>query len=285
MDPALLGSIAAVCWGTLDFLAGGISRRLGPIRVTAVLTASGLVLITLWLAFAGEFPSLTRTEMWIPAIAGAGFALATVWLFAAIASGPVSLAVPITMAYPATSVALAALLGSIPSLVQIICVVIILAGALLVARGENSSEDAADPARRRKTIVCALLAHVTFVIAVLAGQTAVPLFGEIESVWLSRIAGTAVMLPLLFLPAKEERPRLADAPLLLLFGLLDVLAISLLFAAGKADQPELATACATASGAITVILARIFLRERVAPLRWIGIAATFAGIAGLSLFK
>jgi drug/metabolite transporter (DMT)-like permease len=87
------------------------------------------------------------------------------------------------------------------------------------------------------------------------------------------------------MPAKEERPRLADIPLLLLFGLLDVLAISLLFAAGKAAQPELATACATASGAITVVLARIFLHERVVALRWLGIAATFVGVAGLSLFK
>ena len=197
-----------------------------------------------------------------------------------------SLAVPITMAYPATSVALAAVLGSVPSFVQIVCILIILGGALLVSRGEDESgEEPVDPARRRKTIVCALLAHATFVIAILAGQTAAPLFGEIESVWLSRIAGTALMLLLLFLPAKEERPRIADMPLLFLFGFLDVLGISLVFAAGKADQPELATACATASGAITVVLARIFLREHVAPLRWVGIATTFIGVAGLSAFK
>lgn len=285
MNPALLGSIAALCWGTLDFLAGGVSRKLGPIRVTAALTVSGLILMTLWLAFAGEFPSLMRGDLWIPAIAGASFALATIWLFTAIASGPVSLAVPITMAYPATSVMLAALLGSVPSVVQIVCVAIIVIGTILVAHGEDATEDAIDPARRRKTIICALLAHVTFVIAVFAGQKAAPLFGEIESVWLSRIAGSLVVLPLLFLPAKEQFPRLADVPLLLLFGLLDVLAISLIFAAGRADQPELAIACATASGAVTVILARIFLREQVALLRWLGIAATFAGVAGLSLFN
>ncbi|MGE3831098.1 MAG: GRP family sugar transporter [Parvibaculaceae bacterium] len=286
MNPVLLGSIAALCWGTLDFLAGGISRKLGPIRVTAVLTLSGLILITAWLAFAGEFPSLARSDLWIPAISGACFALATAFLFAAIASGPVSLAVPITMAYPATSVALAAALGSVPSLIQVLCILIILVGAFFVSRGEDASEgEPVDSRRRRKTIICALLAHATFVIAILAGQKAAPLFGEIESVWLSRIAGTAVMLPLLFLPTKEERPRMADMPLLALFGFLDVLGISLVIAAGKADQPELATACATASGTITVVLARIFLREHVAPVRWLGIALTFAGVAGLSLLK
>ena len=285
MNPALLGAFAALSWGTLDFLAGGVSRKLGPVRVTAALTVSGFILITLWLAFTGSFPSLLHGDLWIPAIAGAGFALATIWLFTAIASGPVSLAVPITMAYPATSVMLAAALGSTPSLVQVACVAVIIVGTLLVARGENSAQDTVTASRRRRTITCALLAHVTFVIAVFAGQKAAPLFGEVESVWLSRIAGTLVMLPLLILPAKEQRPRLADMPLLLLFGLLDVLAMSLIFAAGKTHQPELAIACATASGAVTVILARIFLREHVTALRWLGITVTFASVAGLSLFR
>lgn len=285
MNPALLGAFAALCWGTLDFLAGGVSRKLGPVRVTAALTVSGFILITLWLAFTGSFPPLLHGDLWIPAVAGAGFALATIWLFTAIASGPVSLAVPITMAYPATSVMLAAALGSIPSLIQVVCVAVIIVGTLLVARGENGAQDTVTASRRRRTITCALLAHVTFVIAVFAGQKAAPLFGEVESVWLSRIAGTLVMLPLLILPAKEQRPRLADMPLLLLFGLLDVLAMSLIFAAGKTHQPELAIACATASGAVTVILARIFLREHVTALRWLGITVTFASVAGLSLFR
>lgn len=285
MNPALLGAFAALCWGTLDFLAGGVSRKLGPVRVTAALTVSGFILITLWLAFTGSFPPLLHGDLWIPAVAGAGFALATIWLFTAIASGPVSLAVPITMAYPATSVMLAAALGSIPSLIQVVCVAVIIVGTLLVARGENGAQDTVTASRRRRTITCALLAHVTFVIAVFAGQKAAPLFGEVESVWLSRIAGTLVMLPLLILPAKEQRPRLAAMPLLLLFGLLDVLAMSLIFAAGKTHQPELAIACATASGAVTVILARIFLREHVTALRWLGITVTFASVAGLSLFR
>jgi drug/metabolite transporter (DMT)-like permease len=58
--------------------------------------------------------------------------------------------------------------------------------------------------------------------------------------------------------------------------------LSLLFAAGRSDHPELAVVCASASGAVTVILARIVSRERILPLRWLGIAMTFAGIGLLS---
>ena len=71
------------------------------------------------------------------------------------------------------------------------------------------------------------------------------------------------------------RERLAAAACVLLF----------IGAAGKSAQPELANVCATASGAITILLAWIFLHEKIAYLRWIGIAATFFGIAALSALK
>jgi drug/metabolite transporter (DMT)-like permease len=68
-------------------------------------------------------------------------------------------------------------------------------------------------------------------------------------------------------------------------GLLDVLGMSALFAAGQTEQPELATVCSAAAGAITVILAAIFLKETVRPGRWLGIALVFSGISALSLAK
>src|SRR5690242_21679580 len=133
MNPVLLGSLAALCWGTLDFLAGTTSRAIGPIRVTAAINLIGLVFISLWLWAFGEFPDLRHASVWWPLLAGVGYALATLFLFAAIASGPVSLAVPVTMSYPATSVILAMLLGNRPTPLQLLFVALILMGVLLVA--------------------------------------------------------------------------------------------------------------------------------------------------------
>ena len=65
-------------------------------------------------------------------------------------------------------------------------------------------------------------------------------------------------------------------------GGLDVLALAVLFAAANSPHPQLAIVCASASGAVTVILAAIFMSERIVPARWAGIAITFAGIAALS---
>src|SRR5262245_25955944 len=169
MNPVLLGSLAALCWGTLDFLAGTTSRAIGPIRVTTAVTVIGLALLTLWLWTFGEFPSLRRDHIWWPLLAGIGYAFATLFLFAAIASGPVSLAVPVTMSYPATSVITATFLGHMPSPLQFLFVAVILAGVLLVALGEHDNGAPAAPGRKQRTLIFALLAHLTFVIAVFTG--------------------------------------------------------------------------------------------------------------------
>lgn len=285
MNPVLLGTGTALCWGTLDLWAGGMSRMIGAARTTAGVTISGAILLTLWFFALGDFPLLAHQQVWLPAIAGIGFAIATLWLFAAIASGPVALAVPLTMSYPASALLVTALLGTVPSAAQIICIAVITAGVIAVAIGEHETEAHATLGRKRRTIIYALLAHVTFLAAVFAGQRAAPIFGEIEAVWISRLAGSAIMVPFIFAEGGTARAGPRHVALLSLMGLLDVTALSLLFAAGQTANPAIALVCASASGAVTVILARIFMKERVALLRWFGIAATFAGIAALSAFK
>lgn len=285
MNPVLLGSLGALCWGTLDFLAGTTSRAIGPIKVTTAVNVIGLILITLWLWTFGEFPSFQHDHIWWPLLAGLGYAFATLFLFAAIASGPISLAVPVTMSYPATSVMLAALLGNAPTLLQLLFVALIMGGVLLVTLGEHDHGGPIVSGQRRRTLTFAMLAHLTFVTAVFTGQTSATLFGEIETTWISRLAGTAAMLPLLLVSKGGGQGQARYLPLLGVMALLDTVAAALLFAAGKTAQPELATVCGSASGAFTVILAWIFLKEKIVYLRWLGIAATFLGIAALSALK
>ena len=286
MNPVLLGTGTALCWGTLDLWAGSMSRVIGAARTTAGVTIAGAILLTLWLLAFGTFPSLAHPQVWLPAIAGVGFAIATLWLFAAIASGPVSLAVPLTMSYPASAILVAAIfLGSVPTLAQLLCIAVIMAGVVIVAISEHDTDVPAAPGRRRRTIIFALLSHVTFLASVFAGQMAAPIFGEIESVWISRLAGCAAVIPLIFMAGGSARAAPRHLALLGAMGFLDVAALCLLFAAGQTSDPALATVCASASGAVTVILARLFLSEPVALLRWLGIAMTFAGIATLSAFK
>ena len=189
------------------------------------------------------------------------------------------------MSYPASTVVVCAILGTYPTVHQLIAVLAILGGAGLVAVSEPAKSHAAAPGRMRRTITFALLAHVIFLVSVLAGQNAAEEIGALQSAWVSRIGGCILVLPILFFGSDVKQLSLRATPLLVIMGLLDVLGMSALFAAGRTEQPELATVCSAAAGAITVILAALVLKEKVRPGRWLGIALVFSGVSALSLAR
>lgn len=258
---------------------------MGYAQTTAGVTLAGFVLLTIALMIFEPFPTFGSATIWIAIAAGAGIALATMCLFAALASGPISLAIPVAMSYPASTVVVFAAAGIYPNLLQLLAVLAILGGAGLVAVAEPSETHAAVPGRIRRTITFALLAHVIFLFSVLAGQNAADEIGALQSAWVSRIGGSILILPVLFFGTNAKQISFRAVPLLTLMGLLDVLGTSALFAAGRTEQPELATVCSAAAGAITVILAAVLLKENVRLGRWAGIALVFSGISALSLAK
>ena len=65
-------------------------------------------------------------------------------------------------------------------------------------------------------------------------------------------------------------------------GLLDVLALATITAAGNLPSPEFATVVSSAFGAVTVLLARIFLKEPIAPAQLAGMVLIFGGVAVLA---
>jgi len=285
MHPVLLGTIAALSWGSLDFLAGLSSRRMGYVQTAAGVTIAGFALLTIALMVFGPFPAIETSNAWMALAAGAGIALGTICLFAALASGPISLAIPLAMSYPASTVLVFAAAGIYPSAHQIIAVLAILGGAGLVAVTEPAGSGRNEPGRLRRTIIFAVLAHVIFLFSVLAGQVSAGELGALQSAWISRIGGSLLILPILFFASGTGKIPPRSMPLLAAMGLLDVLGMSALFAAGRTESPELATVCSAAAGAITVILAALFLKEHVRAGRWAGIALVFAGISALSLAK
>ena len=61
-------------------------------------------------------------------------------------------------------------------------------------------------------------------------------------------------------------------------GCLDVTALGTITAAGNLPAPEFATVVSSAFGAITVLLARVFLKEPIAPAQLGGIVLIFGGV-------
>ncbi len=283
MSSALLGVIAAVCWGIHDLLAGIASRAIGQMRTTAAVTIFGFIAITAWLALRDGLPAFQIGTGWIALVSGAGIALATLWLFAAMANGPLSLALPVVMTYPASSLALAAIMGRPPTIVQAGLALLIITGVVAVAM--SSAGDSGGRSETRKCIGYALLSHVSFAIGTALGQHAAAMIGAAAATWLSRCGGLALILPLLLFGAGPKTVPFRWLPALALMGVLDVLALLLINHAGSLPYPELAVVGASGAVVISVILARMLLGERIRPLRWAGIAAAASGVALLTVYK
>jgi drug/metabolite transporter (DMT)-like permease len=284
MNPVLLGLIGAVSWGVHDVIAARASKGVGAVRAAAVVTLAGLFILSAWLAWQGKFPAGSPNWMWLPLCAGAGIALATIWLFAALAAGSLSLALPIVMSYPVTSLALGTLAGRHPSMLQITAAAVALGGVLAVARSESAGDPSTSGGESfRRTLAFGALSHIAYAVATFAGQHSATVFDPLEATWLARIGGSLTVLPLLFRNA-AELPRVVGRwlPALMAMGGLDVLAIAMINLAALTTYPEMALVAASSAGVISILLARVLFQEHIAAQRWIGIIVTFAGIAALT---
>lgn len=284
LNPAFLGIATASIWGVHDLVAGVTSRRIGFLPTVLGSTFFGFAALTGWLAVDGTYPALIQDRAWIAYGSGFGYALATMCLFAALSSGPMSLGVPLAGSYPITSLVLSAAAGVVPTALQLSLALTVVLGVVLVSMTADSSS----PRQQfpegwfRRTLTYGLSAHVLFAFAIWSGQLAAVRFGGIETTWLARLSGLVLLVLILAVSRDTLKNKASYLPTLGMIGLLDVLAISCLNYAANTAHPEIATVIGSTFGPVTVLLAWIFLKERISGLTWLGIVITFSAVAALS---
>lgn len=284
MNPALWGTLAACAWGTADFAARFTGRALGHASALLGVLLTGAVALSAWIAWRTPPLVWEWQGAWLLLVSGVSIMIATLLLYQGLARGPVSVVAPIASSYPALVVALAVLLGARPAAIDWLAMAAVMAGVVIVARAAESFAEARGTGRRADgtTVAIALGAAVGFAAAVSSGQAATPIYGELQTVWLSRLIALAALLPLFLLPAYELRMPPRWWPLLAAQGLLDGGAYLMIVTAAHQPGAELAAVTASGFGAVTVLLARVFLRESMGWRHWAGIAMIFAGVAVLS---
>jgi len=218
------------------------------------------------------------------AISGVGVMVATLWLYQALARGPITVVAPIVGTYPAFNVAFAVALGARPSPVAWAAMAAVLGGVVLVARSAQAVTDPASvaPPYLRRTVAISLAAALGFAVTIAAAQEAALIYGDLQTVWLGRCSGV-VACGALFL-VRRERPRLPRRwwPFLAMQGVLDGGAYLALMAGSDGPRATIAVVIASAFSAVTILLARVFLHEAIGRTQWFGIAAILAGVMVLS---
>ena len=176
------------------------------------------------------------------------------------------------------------LLGARPSVLQWAGMALTIAGVVLVARSSEHflSVPGYSRAHLRHTLLLAGGAALAYVVMVVAGQKAVPVYGDLHTLWLSRVVSLTTLLLAFALLMRRPRLRLRWWPAVVGQGSLETAGYFCLLAASGGAGDGIAAVAASTFGAVTTLLARWLLKEPVSRGQWLGIGLVVLGVGGLS---
>jgi drug/metabolite transporter (DMT)-like permease len=276
LAPAVYSVAAVFLWGAADFSGGLGSRRANAFVLTAFshVCAFGLM-FAIALTQHGAFPSRASIVWAVVAGASGGFSLAL--FYRALASGQMGLTAPI-----------AALVGAaIPTMVDIAQegapsgwtiagFVLAVMAIWLITRPEPSKENEEQPSGRPAGVGLAALAGVGFAGFYLCIHQATGSPAWIAS--LSRVGSftaTAIAVVVTRATLKLDGPR---ATLGMLAGFLDITASALFIFANQHGRLDEAVLITSLYPAVTVLLARIVLKEHFSRWKVVGLLAALAAV-------
>jgi len=302
----ILGLTGALSWGAADFAARFASRQVGAYRTLFFMQFFGFLALSVYLKSTGGFSHgiAPGWHPWAMAVAaGLLNVLASLALYHSFEHGTLSIVGPVSSSYPALTVALALLSGERIHAVRATGLAVTLLGVILAATSFAQTRDtqteknpqhanAASDAESKTSgahlstgvgwAICAALGFG--VLFWFLGFHVVPAVGSAVSVWVMRLTAL-VSLALAAAPTGQtlKLPRGKVWWLLLAVGILDTAAFVVNNAGLSTGQVSVVSVLASLYGAFTVLLAWMFLRERLERSQWLGIVLIFIGIVLVSI--
>ncbi len=286
----ILGLTGALCWGAADFAARFASRRVGAYRTLFFMQFFGFIALSVYLKFRGGFLEGVAPG-WHPwalaVLAGVINMIASLSLYYSFQIGVMSIVAPVSSSYPALTVALAIMSGERITPLRGAGLAVTLVGVILAATSfaPSASDPAKERARLAKGVGWAVVAAVGFgFLFWFLGFYVIPAVGSTISVWVIRLTSFSV-LALAAIPARQslKLPSGSVWWLLAAVGVMDTAAFIANNAGLHTGQVSVVSVLASLYGAVTVVLAWIFLREKLERSQWFGIVLIFVGIVLVSV--
>jgi drug/metabolite transporter (DMT)-like permease len=281
MIAVVVGVASALIFGAADFLGGLGSRRIAAIRVTAIAAATGLALLLIGL--------LVVPSVWSPnaialgALSGVTGAVAISLLYACLAIGPMSILSPVTAVVSAV-VPLSVGVARGDSLGPLDVVALGLALVAVVLVGFVPEKGAVRPS-------------IAGLAMAIGSGTAIGLFLVIISLTpddsglvplvMNRAVNTMIMLGVVAFVAlrrgRDTRGWRAGIPFALACGIVDAVANVGLLVGLRLGELSIMSVLTALYPAGTIILAAVVVRERIAPVQYVGLVLAIAAAALLAM--
>jgi drug/metabolite transporter (DMT)-like permease len=270
LAPTLFSLAAVFLWGGSDFTGGYAARRTNAFLFTAGVHLCGLLFSgSLAVAMRAPFPSppAVRWSLAAGALGGMGLAL----FYRALASGNMGLTAPVAAVLSAVIPTLVDMrVEGFPGAVSLAGFGLAAVGVWLISRTEGSEG-------RPAGLGLAVAAGIGFGGFYLCAQQA----GHESALWIAALSRTTALLAAgtAFLLSRQPfRITRAGAVMAVLAGVMDVSGTLVFVRASQTGRLDAAVVISSLYPAVTVLLAKLILKEHLTPWKAVGMAAAILAV-------
>jgi drug/metabolite transporter (DMT)-like permease len=270
------GLSAALGWGAGDFAGGLASRKTGAYRAVFYSEIFGVLLLFIMLGiFREPFPDLRAWSLSM--LAGAIGTLGLILLYQAMTQGLMSISAPVSALLAALIPVLAGLFKEgLPNMQTFTGFGFALAAVWLVSQSEGGLKNILTHLADLKMPLLAGIGFGLYFIlmheATSTGATVWPMLG-------SRTGGTLLIAAYMLISRTPWKVEDKSAwKFLILNGVFDIAGNVFFILAGQMGRLDVASVLSSLFSGVTVILAWIFLKERLTRGQWIGVSSALVAI-------
>ena len=271
----IYGLASALSWGAGDFTGGLAARKVGAYRSVFYAEVIGIIFLFIILAIVGE-PFLNDRAILFALIAGFTGTIGLMLLYHAMATGVMSIAAPVSALLAATlPVIIGIFTEGLPEYLTMIGFVFALFAVWMVSQGEDGIKDILS---HLSDLKLPLLAGIGFGLYFILMHEATRDGGLIWHMIFSRIGGLIMVTGYLIITRASLKIDFSAMPIISLNGVLDIGGNFFFILASQAGRLDVSAVLSSLFPGATVILAGIFLKERLTRNQWIGIVSALIAI-------
>lgn len=279
----IFGLAAALCWGLGDFAITTLARYVGTARCLLYIQ---LFSLASWIILLAVFPHQVTGGInpWLlAALAGVFHVIGLATTYRAFEIGTLSFVSPIASSFAIVTTVMFMIAGDAPPLMALLGIVLLTIGIIVVTRSTP-----ADGPITLKGVPEAIASAIAFGIMfwLIYAYVKEPL-GDVYPLILLKVMATTFASAYV---ARSPRIVVDQVPpkskligIALLAALFDTLAWVSYLLGYKENHGAVVTAVASLFSVVTIVLAGVFLKERLNKLQWVGVAVVLGGIFLVSI--
>jgi len=276
----IFGLASALTWGAGDFTGGLAARKVGAFRSVFYAEVIGIVFLFIVVSVTGE-PMLASRSAIFALVAGALGTIGLMLLYHSMATGVMSIAAPVSALLAAMlPVVVGMFTEGLPDFLTVIGFGFALVAVWMVSQSEGGVKDILS---HLSDLKLPLLAGIGFGFYFVFMNEATGSGGAFWPMIFSRTGGLTLITTYLIITRSEWKIDVSSLPIITANGILDLGGNFFFILASQAGRLDVASVLSSLFPGATVVLAWIFLKERLNRNQWIGIVAALIAIVLMTI--